>query len=1136
MKFTKEQNDAIDRMAPLVCVAAGAGSGKTSILVERIMRILESPTYWDGQQPELDKIVAITFTEKAAAEMKARLRKRFRAAASVEDPKQMQFWRNAERQLDNTRICTIHSFCAGILRQSALQIGMDPDWMVLEESEAEQLIERTVTDTLHQLLLKKDETVVRLAIALSRHELIDTIVQLIKKRWKLDIHETYKPYQSSHQLVQFWQNILPQLQQDLPRLPGYRQKAADLLRSLQELSLGGIEQSEKRELQRIACMELLKSISSGKKDIVNLIREYLDTYSRVARAPKNQSAEQAEAFKELLNKIKNFLKNECLLPEWKDTVDERAAQLTCDFFYVGTCAIEMYKRIRREKCSLDYDDMITDTLALLRSNAVVRNRVAESIKFLLIDEFQDTDERQYAIAELLAATPAKPQLFIVGDVKQSIYYFRGAEVELFKSIMKENSKHVLPLRSNFRTIPDILSFINDFFGRSQLLGAVEEYKPMTSSRPLQGRPTVEIYVPFPEETKIPLQKQVETDAQFVAKRILELCDPITPFYIPEGPNNTLRPVIFDDIVLLFRRGTNMEVYESALREAEIPYNRVAGTGFFQRREILDLIAFLKLILDPWDEEALVGFLRSPLAGLSDECLMRLALMPGGLAAAFHSNELPEKTDEQEALMCARETFKKFFAIRHESPANVLRLLLEHTKIEAVLLGMHLGLQRAANVRKVVQLADNFCKSQPATLFEFVQYLADATFRELQEGESTLQAKGAGAVTLMTIHKVKGLEFPIVFIPEMFVSNIKRSRERIFYHSTFGIAAKPINEEEEKHPGVICEAFKRMHYHNELMESARILYVAMTRAKDYLILCSRPDAHPSSWASQINQCYVPKEANDGTIVSGKDWAVQIRRTIGTVAYTKRTKRMAEVPEHEYICRAIYPIDTSLPQSSVISVSELLSRMVKTEDEIEDDVLKVQEERLLSPDSVYHFPKRQYAVERGILLHRFFELWDFMDDHLPNVHAIVRELQWEWSPIEGVKNDLDQTIQKFKNSSLWPLCTSAHEIMREVPFILKLDQFLIYGVIDALLDNRIIVDYKTGSRNDSRELRYTWQLLIYAAALKSITGQCPQQGILCYLDSGEIDTLLIDSVAIKNTITKISEFLKTPTTNFRVTLEA
>lgn len=1094
MAFTEQQQGAIRDMNPRVCVSAGAGSGKTTILIERIVYLLSHPECWPDGNPGLDRIVAITFTDKAAAEMKARLRRRFREAQAAEERSGGPDWRELERQVDGARVSTIHSFCGSILRENALRIGMDPDWGVLADADAERLMEEAVNGTVRELLEDDLSPVTQLSMELTLAQIKSGLAEMLQRRWEFQPGDESSRYADEEGLYHYWKKSFPDVQEAFLHVFRNSPKTRFWLESLRALEGRCTDPTDKREVQRASCQQVLAAIAAGEPKLAEQVQNYLATFTRMAGSKNKWPEGDFERVKSALDGAKKFFLNDCLLPEWDDDLERLAAEMTCNFYQAGMRVMEAYRDARQAWNSLDYEDMINETLDLLQRDTAMRARVASGISFLLIDEFQDTDGRQFDIARMLADVENGPRLFLVGDVKQSIYYFRGAEVSLFKDVIR-NTGETRMLLDNFRSLPGVLHFINDFFSQSRLLEAVEAYKPMGVFRQDSGSPCVEYYLPSISGKQSAAEKR-EAEAQFVAKRILEVCSG-TPVQVTDMEKRETRPATFDDVVLLFRRGSYMDTYESALREFNIPYNRVAGSGFFQRREVQDILALLKLVLDPWDEEALVTVLRSPLVGLSDESLMRMTLGGVELAAAFHSKSVPEQFGETDLLNEAWSLFEALRAERESEPGRFLRHALELTGYEAVLLGQHLGLQRVANLRKVIQLADTFGQSRPATLVEFTEYLDDVTFRELKEGESPLQSKGMGAVTLMTIHKAKGLEFPIVILPEMYVTENKGVKTTLFHHKSFGVASKVANEEESLKKGAFAEVISRYRRHEEAMESARILYVAMTRARDYLVLCGHPEADPFTWAGQLNRCYDLTKHSHGDLVQGSGWQMTVKREVPDVSPLKvvRPERPEVVPE--LVARQIAPVETEPGAARVFSVSRLLSRMSGTDDaDFEPD------EAVPAGEDAYgaEFPDRAFAMARGTLVHKLFETWDFARDVAPDISALVADAGLGLGQYETLKEVLAGMVQHFRKSRLWSDYTNAVSIEREVPFILDIGPALVRGVIDAVVGTDLIVDYKTGKPGSALEAHYETQLCLYAAALRRLKGALPERGILWYADYG------------------------------------
>lgn len=1110
-RFTPEQLRAIDARDPLVCVAAGAGSGKTTILVERIVKLLEEFRTQPGRELGLDQIVAITFTDKAAAEMKARLRRKFREAANLANSADMHFWREMERQVDSARVSTIHAFCASILREQALRVGLDPDWGVLSDAESEQLAEKAVEETLYRLLEREDPACFRLSLEMSRNQLKDALAFMLANRWKFQTFPDDERYASPKALYDRWTEESPGAQEALLRVFQYNQEARSLLVALDAFEGQCTDASDKREGQRCACRAVLQAMLQGQEGLTETLNAYLAAYPRMGGSKDHwPSPDRYNALKDALKEAKDFFQKKCLLPERDEAFEQKSAQMTCDFIQVGNQVMGAYRQLRQGRSVLDFEDIINETLDLLRGEPAVRDRVARGIRYLLIDEFQDTDNRQLDIAELLAMTEEGLHLFIVGDVKQSVYYFRGAEVDIFNRI-RDKTREPLTLPDNFRSLPGVLHFVNDFFHRTRLLDAVEAYRPMGIHRQSDRAPCVEYFLPQSagKETAPAMR---ERDVTFIARRILELCGGSAPLRLTDEKSGLTRDATYDDVVLLFRRGSYMHEYESALREFHIPYNRISGAGFFQRREIQDILALLQVLLDPWDEEALVIVLRSPLIGLSDESLMRMALMEGGIAAAFHSGACPASFEQDEVLDGARRLFMELYERRESEPGHLLRQVFARTGYEAVLLGRHLGLQHAANLRKVIQMADDFSQSRPSTLAEFTRYLEDITFRELKEGESTLQSRGMGAVTLMSIHKAKGLEFPIVFLPECFANDKAGGQQVLLHHKHFGVAAKTTDEDGTMKAGNFFEVINRFRRHDEKMESARILYVAMTRAREYLVLCGHPFPPGFSWADTFNRAYDLADGSDEGIIAAPGWQLRVTRNLPKTCPVRPAQKVAGKLDKDAIETRIQPVVMEdVGDRRVFSVTRLLSQITGLMDM--DEEWKDTPGIDITPELLRH---RRYSMERGTLVHRLFEYWDFAGDRLPEVKRLVREAGLGMDRAPELSVALLEVAQRFRASVLWPMFFRASRVERETPFLLDIGTALIRGVVDAVIDDDVIVDYKTGQPDPSLQHYYEMQLYLYAAAFKTLKGRHPSRGILWYADHGSMHTVTFDDTDIRKVL--------------------
>ncbi|NLN93061.1 MAG: UvrD-helicase domain-containing protein [Candidatus Hydrogenedens sp.] len=1121
MKFTKEQRAAIEAGRPVVGVSAGAGSGKTAILVERIFHLLSHPELWGDVTPGLNRIAAITFTNKAAAEMKARLRLRFRAHSPDIEPDELSFWRTMEYQVDSAQITTIHSFCAAILRENALHFQMDPDWKVLSDAESARLTERALIQTLDTLLESGNPAACRLSVLMPRHSIKEVLKKMLVRRWDYRAVFDAMPEGDAEALFTFWQERFQPLYHGLLRKLARAPQIPYFVELLQSFDGTCFDPFNTREQMRTDYIHALLSLRAGVDNLPEILTRLKADYPDMRHSGKNWVKGFYKATGEALNQVKRWMESWVWCPEWNPQENAESAQITSDFAVLFREADKELRLLRQEASALDFDDIINETLYYLKQDPALCDRVASSFTFLLIDEFQDTDSRQLDIAHLLADRPGGPSLFFVGDAKQSIYLFRGANVGLFNNEIRRDPEPV-SLLHNFRTLPDVLHFINDLFVRSDMLNAVEAYRPMIPFRPSVGESRVECFVPAKLKSA---GDQREQEARFIAQRIYSMCHSEQPLQLRRKNEEGMRPATYDDIVLLFRRGTKMHSYEAALREANIPYNRVAGEGFFKRREVLDVLAMLQLVIDPWDEEALLTVLRSPLVGLSDEDLMRLSRCPGGLAAAFHEKEIPENFSAPEILEEGRCLFEDLYERREWPPARWLERLVQLTRFEAILLDRYLGLQSVSNLRKLRNMAEKFSQTDLGVLPEFARYVEELSVRELREGDAELQTQGMGAVTLMTIHKSKGLEFPIVFLPELMVGTSEPDPGILCMHQDLGVAAKHSDGLGGFTGGGYYELLKRLSFWENLMERARILYVAMTRAREYLILCGVDEVNPFTWAGILNRFYGLPDRKHGEMIQGDGWNIFVHRVATDAPPENARKRKVLQPDEEAISKRLQPLIQESTSRKHISVSALLENLGYGEDE--EEAARVisllpdssQEEQEQEPQ-----PRiRGAAMDRGTLFHRLFELWDFQKDILPSLENLVFESGIDFRQASELLTSMRRCVDTFRQAASWPLFAQAESLEKEVPFMLNLGEFMLHGVVDVLIDGRILVDYKTGHHHPDNQARYESQLLLYGAALKEIRGTLPEKAILWYLDAGVFEEISLDPVRMENLVQQASASL-------------
>lgn len=1113
MARTAEQQAAVTATSEYLCVDAGAGSGKTRVLVDRVVHLLER------RQAKLDEIVAITFTEKAAAEMKARLRAAFHEKGPIYDPQAMSFWRDLERRVEAARISTIHSFCAALLRESALDVGIDPDFTVLAEAEAKLLKTDMVTDTLHALLDESDEAAMHVAAELGMGPLCGLIGAMLNKRAVMARLRDQHPLGDPEALAQHWAKLAEAQWAARIEALGRSAELRAIRNALRTFDGACAKDSAKREGMRremlAALEEILGGADTGRVEV--LLEQVAAMSAKGARAANWPSKEMYDRLGALQKRVVEIARDHAR-PALDETIEHEAACLTCAFFATYEHVAAAFQEAKAARTGLDFDDLIADVLAMLRENDALRSKVGRGIKHLLIDEFQDTDSAQIEVAQLLAREPGGPALFIVGDAKQSIYNFRGAEVEVFQG-EKDAANDLVRLGTNFRALPDVLGFVNDFFARSGLLEAVEPaYGPLTTHREAASACRIEFLVPKPEEGA-KAEDYRRKEAELIAARIAALCGGANRAEVYDKDRDTCRPADFGDVAILFRAMGDVHLYEEPLRRRGIPYQVVAGAGFYERQEILDVRNLLTVVADPWNEMALLGFLRGPLAAMSDESLLRLA-GNGGLVQAFRqgvatpclSAVAPEGLDEEQAarLESARKLIDDLRAHAELPLPAFLRYMLVRTGLEAILLSQFLGVQKASNVRKVLDLADDFARTRLPKLGAFIRFLDEmASYPEVREGEAAMSPEGA--VTLMTVHKAKGLEFPVVFVADCSRGLNVRQADRVVVHRRLGLAAKATDAYGEPASPAILQAMARDRDALDRAEHARVLYVAMTRARDWLFLSGAPAAAKGSWLEALDTVYGVLDKADGERFSGGSWQACVGRLATEVKVAADETKGEKLPSLDALEARVGRVGVSAVTRRTFAVTTLLDAMGYP---LEHDAA--------APSS----PKRGRidARRRGELVHQMLERWDGNSDVCALIESICRRECPALRVRKELAADLAAIAERFGRSALGKRMAREYPVLREHAFLLRVGDALVEGIIDAILPDGTLVDYKTGIPRETARAHYEAQLCLYAAAVRTLAKKDPPAAFLYYADTGEAHEVDVSPRRVEAVVTEAKEAIE------------
>ena len=564
---------------------------------------------------------------------------------------------------------------------------------------------------------------------------------------------------------------------------------------------------------------------------------------------KNWDSEEIfNAVKASLGSMRDRVRAERILALELNEADAAAAQVAARLARLYERARARFTRLKRARAKVDFNDLEEITDRMLAAHPEVRARYSDPenglVRAMMIDEFQDTSPIQKNILWMIA--PRSDEVFVIGDSKQSIYRFRGADVTVFhqtRDELKSNGGHEVPMDTCFRTHERLVSFVNhlfpDIFTRESRYDT--PYEAMSASRQTaHDNPSVELHIITQgkeSENRLSAVQLREVEAIIVARRINEI---VSRGEVIVCERDEARAATHGDFALLFQASTSFDIYEQALADAQVPYVTIAGRGFYDRQEITDITNLLAFLVSSNDNLRLAAALRSPMFALSDETLLRLRLGPEtrSLWKALSDESVPHAEEEREAVRFALETLNRLRGVaRRLSAAEVIIAALRETGYLATLMALPHGERRAANVEKFIEQARTLAT---LTLAELVEHAADLRFREAREGEATVEE--AGAVRLMTVHKSKGLEFPIVWIADATYGG-GRDRRIVAAHAEHGIAvslgADHMETDDESLRAASFEMLKRVEERMDAAEKKRLLYVAATRARDHLIISGAP---------------------------------------------------------------------------------------------------------------------------------------------------------------------------------------------------------------------------------------------------------------------------------------------------------
>jgi len=889
--LTAQQREAAADSRKRVCVVAGAGCGKTRVLVEHFISLIER-----GRRA--DSIVAITFTEKAAAEMTERLRERCeRKAREATDKETRALWREAYWAVQSGAVSTIHALASRILGDFPFAAGLDPRFTVLDGNAAEMLLEAAFSDYARRCMERNDAVFGDLLTAHTTDTIRSTVMRMLSQR------AVFRKLRENALAPEdgFVERAFAAL-----RAWARRRAAAILCRDEMLAAFETLaELSARRPWKRDA--EVADEMARVVVTIASLwpgIREELDcrdptrpirpfhpedlTRPPINRGNKNNWTSEDDlkkaraAYKQVKDDFFNVLGD--ILREPGEAEREQLER-TRRFVRVAAGVFERYKALKSERAAVDFDDQVETALRLLVGDDEVRSAVHARIRCILVDELQDISPVQWEFIQALVGDRRDAHLFLAGDEKQSIYRFRQADVKVFRDVRSamEGEGSVRTLSLSFRFHPKLNEFYNFLFAR---LMAPQDEEPFrtpfraleTHRRDVPETAAVEFLVARLEEGQN-MHEGREAEARMVAARILKMMADGAPAVLDRATGERRAPT-FSDMAILVRATSDLGIYERALREAGIEYYVFSSSSFYETQVVTDIYNLARTLANPSDEPALCAVLRGPFCSLSDNALAVLTAKRspaegfadrGEFARLLEPAEAERLADAALLLERLREDYGRVML------AELIERAIEWTGYDAYLLGTFMGRQHLANALKLIA-AIRKLESDGFTAAETLERLKNIMSSPPRESEAVVVDPESNHVQVMTIHKAKGLEFPIVFIPDI---GRRRSGSREAQLSAeIGIEPPAKRLATDKSHTLIDKYISYYEDEQDAEESKRLLYVASTRARDHLVFsCAKPFGRASGeWLGWLDEHLGFLDAEHGSQLPYGGYSAKVIREI------------------------------------------------------------------------------------------------------------------------------------------------------------------------------------------------------------------------------------------------------------------
>ena len=1227
MKWTKAQEKVIDTRNKNLLVSAAAGSGKTAVLVERIINMIS-----EGEDPmDIDRLLVVTFTSAAAGQMKERIGKALDKRL-MEEPDNEHLQKQLAL-LQSAQITTIHSFCLNVIRNYFYLIDLDPSFKIADEAEVTLMKSDVMADLLEAWYEEGRDDFHAFIESYSWSKSDEPVEEMILQLYDFARSNPWPGEWLDEKLQAFELETFEEMEKT-DWMKGLLKEISILLDDLLQINQEAIE----------ICngpggpTAYLPALLSDRDMIINIqkastYKDYYQVFTDVSFARLSGKREEGvepelkdevKALRDEVKKAINDLVKQYFFQEPDEMLADMKAvrdvinvliELTKEF------AIE-YAKKKEEKNLVDFSDLEHFALEILVEDkdgeklpSKAALEISQQFEEIMIDEYQDSNFVQETILTSISRDHlGQPNRFMVGDVKQSIYKFRLAMPEIFIEKYNDystqdevdgevNRYQRIDLDKNFRSRKVVLDSVNAVFSQimkksvggidydeaaslkygelyeellddpedadegisvdTELLLVTEEDLGEEESK---EEPSEEIEV---DEEELQYTKK-ELEARAIARRIKEIVDPETGLKLFDQKTKTYRTAEYRDVVILLRTMAGWsEVFVNSLMQEGIPAYADTGTGYFQTVEIMNLLNMLRIIDNPRQDIPLTGVLYSPMVGLTTDDLAKIkGTFPRiSMYQAIKGyqeeidDELSEKLDEFMELL---EHFRN--REKHITIHQLIEEILEETGYYYYVMAMPGGERRKANIDMLINQAVRFEQSSYTGLFHFIRYMERLRKYEVDFGEAITAGEHDNTVRIMSIHKSKGLEFPVVILGGLSKQyNTQDLRKSVILHPEYGVGPECIDTElRTKVPSLLKKVIQKKVQNESMGEELRVLYVAMTRAKEKLIMTgyleSMDDIKESKFSYykiMSSKCYldliIPAILNSPNKddlfklqVIHKDEIVQEEVIRQSFARADKNEILSMDPSevhNEDLRDEInerfsidYPYEDTIDIKAKMTVTELkqLGQFIDEDHSVnlyeEDSVLvdeKEDEEEVKSEATVPKFMMEDEEdvspASRGTIYHKVMELLEFSkirtgDDLQKQLDDIVAS---EMVAEEDMKLINRYNIFRFTQSNVASRMRKAEEeglLYREKQFVIGIpanelyeglntsELVLVQGIIDTFFEEEgqlVIFDYKSDYLNDPSIFvnRYETQLRYYRRALEQITGKKVKEMIIYSLHLGE-----------------------------------